>query len=300
MSLLGGFVARLNIEDSLFKELGFSKLTIKLGSRREALGALVEAFLLAQKHFGSIENNRLIPLSEWENEEIAKEIIECGFATINEKGVYVRGSDEQFAWLIQKSEAGKSKSPAKLEQLAAARRSKSNKSSERKLNGSERDRTELNGSERDRTELNGSEPLTPTLPLPLTPTLPLSQTPIGKKAKLPSGKTLGSRIFEAYSSAYESLYGAAPIRDAKANSLCAQLGGCLGEEGPDVAKYYLEHKKFNYIQALHPLTYFLQDAAALRTQWFTGEAMTASKAKSGERTQQSFGAFSKHIGVKKP
>jgi hypothetical protein len=105
--LKGEKMARINIDDSLFKEAGFFDLAIKLGSRRIALGAMVEAFILAQKHFLAESSDRLIPLSEWKREKISDEIIECGLAEVREKGIYVRGSKEQFSWLIQRSEAGK-------------------------------------------------------------------------------------------------------------------------------------------------------------------------------------------------
>src|ERR1035437_763446 len=128
-------MARINIEDSLFKEKAFEKLMFKLGSRREALGAIVEAFMLAQNHYTTEDNDRLIPLDDWKREEIADEIIECGFAEIRIKGIYVRGSAEQFSWLIQRQEAGKSSARLKAE---------------RKL-------TEVNDRS---TTVNGSQPLT--------------------------------------------------------------------------------------------------------------------------------------------
>lgn len=99
-------MARINIEDTLFKEKSFEKLLIKLGSKRAALGALVEAFILAQKWYKSTASDRLIPQEEWDREEIAKELVEVGYAEIREKGVYLRGSEDQFGWLIQRQEAG--------------------------------------------------------------------------------------------------------------------------------------------------------------------------------------------------
>jgi hypothetical protein len=103
----GSILARINIEDSLFKEVGFTELAILLGSRTMALGALMEAFMLAQEHYLNEENDRLIPLSEWKRNKIRPEVIESGMAVLLEKGVYVRGSKEQFLWLIQKAEAGR-------------------------------------------------------------------------------------------------------------------------------------------------------------------------------------------------
>lgn len=100
-------MARINIEDDLFKKKGFEKLMLKLGSKRSALGALIEAWMLAQKHYLNEENDRLIPFDEWESEEISDEIISCGLAEKKSKGVYIKGSEDQFSWLLQKQEAGK-------------------------------------------------------------------------------------------------------------------------------------------------------------------------------------------------
>lgn len=134
-------MARINIEESLHKDKRFEKLMFKLGSKRMALGALVEAYILAQQFYLTSVNARLIPLDVWSEQEIAPEILECGLAEIRENGVYVCGADEQFAWLIQKSEAGK-KSGA----------SRAKKTSERPL-------TSVNSRS---TSVNVSEP--PSLP----------------------------------------------------------------------------------------------------------------------------------------
>lgn len=59
-------MARINIEDSLFKDDRFLELVARLGNKTLALGVIVEAFILAQKHYLKESNDRLIPLSEWE------------------------------------------------------------------------------------------------------------------------------------------------------------------------------------------------------------------------------------------
>lgn len=115
-----------------------------------------------------------------------------------------------------------------------------------------------------------------------------------------AGKTLGSKVFEAYADEYAKRYGAQPVRDRMANSLCKAIGESLGEEGPDVARFYVHHPKAFYVQSMHPLNLFKQDAAALRTQWVTGQTMTTNKARAQERTQNAFDAFSKHITEEVP
>lgn len=142
-------MARINIEDSLFKDDRFFDLCLKLGSKRLALGTLLEAWILAQKHWIKF---KCIPAIAWKND--LNVLIEVELAKRQEDGsVYIKGSERSFKWLEQRSNAGKNLSPKKIDQLKSARTSKlkSNKMG-----------SGLNGSER---QLNGSEPPTPTLTL---------------------------------------------------------------------------------------------------------------------------------------
>lgn len=141
-------MARINIEDSIFSDPKYLNLMIKVGDQYKALGLLVTAFKLAQTHW---LKHQSIPAHNWLKD--LDVLIDCGLAELLENGaVYVKGSKEQFSWLSQKSEAGKSLSEKKLNQLAEARNKKQYKISERTLNGDER-------------KLNGSEALTLSLSL---------------------------------------------------------------------------------------------------------------------------------------
>lgn len=142
-------MARINIEDSLLKDDKFSELCIKLGSRIMALGTVAEAFIMAQKYYLDESNGRLIPLNEWQRKQTLHVLIDVGLADVEENGIYIKGSNESFKWLLQKSDAGK--------MSAASKRIKRQK--------------ESTAVERTLTDEHGSQPLTPTLPLSLTPTL---------------------------------------------------------------------------------------------------------------------------------
>lgn len=100
-------MARINIEDSLFKDARFINLCIFYGSRTSALGSICWAFIVAQKFYLNTETERLIPLSEWKRQECDDKLIDFGLAEVRPNGIYVSGSEAQFAWLIQKQEAGK-------------------------------------------------------------------------------------------------------------------------------------------------------------------------------------------------
>lgn len=147
-------MARINLDDSIYKQKSFEYLIIKLGSRRMALGALVEAFTLAQDYFLSVETNRLIPVEIWNREGMAQELLDSGFAQLKKGGIYVRGSEYQFKWLLQKQKAGIKSSIARL------KRSKDNKTNN--LSATSLLPTPVNARS---TPVNGSQPLTLSLTL---------------------------------------------------------------------------------------------------------------------------------------
>lgn len=148
---MGASLARINIEDSLLKDDKFTDLCIKLGSRILGLGVILEAFILAQKHYTNEENERLIPLIEWDRKKDLHILIDVGFAEKRGSGIYVKGSNECFKWLIQRSEAGKAS--------AASKRIKQQKKS-----------TVV---QRDSTSINETQPLYLTLTPSLTQNISL-------------------------------------------------------------------------------------------------------------------------------
>lgn len=142
-------MARINIEDTLFKDPRWEDLLLKVGCKYKALGFLTRSWIIAQDHWLEFH---CIPQKAWPKE--LDILIEVELAERLESGdVYIKGSKKAFSWLDQKSNAGKALSLKKLNQLENARQ----KNSERTLNGAERT---LNG---DCTGLNGSEALTLTL-----------------------------------------------------------------------------------------------------------------------------------------
>lgn len=98
-------MARINIEDSIYKDQRWFELLLATGSPDTALGALVRAFSHAQGFWFPEKNG--IPLDEWKKQKLNDKIIEVGFAEIKGNEVFVSGSEEQFSWLFMKSENGK-------------------------------------------------------------------------------------------------------------------------------------------------------------------------------------------------
>jgi len=101
----GGRMARINIEDSIFRDNRFIKLAVKTGSMEMALGCLVRAWMTAQKFYLTPE--KTIPRKEWAAQELSDVLIEVGLAEVVGEAIRMKGADAQFAWLEQRVNAGK-------------------------------------------------------------------------------------------------------------------------------------------------------------------------------------------------
>jgi hypothetical protein len=98
-------MARINIDDSIYKDARFMDLVMLLGSSRTALGALVQAWSVAQDWYLTPE--RMIPFSVWEKQKLAPEILTVGLAERVGEKIRLLGAEKQFSWLSQCSQAGK-------------------------------------------------------------------------------------------------------------------------------------------------------------------------------------------------
>ena len=98
-------MARINIEDSLFKDQRFTDLCIKLGSRPLALGWLVEAWLLAQEGVSADNPSGVISVEKWKARRMCDLILEVGLAEVCGGQIEMAGADKSFNWLIQRQAA---------------------------------------------------------------------------------------------------------------------------------------------------------------------------------------------------
>lgn len=138
-------MARINIEDTLFRDSRFLELVLSTGNRWTALGMVTEAWYLAQEYFLNEESDRMIPLEVWRKRKAPDVVISAGLAEVRDDKVYVCGSSEQFDWLLQKAESGKrggiasaqKRAQAKLNQIQAPLESATAESSEAQANPSE-------------------------------------------------------------------------------------------------------------------------------------------------------------------
>lgn len=270
-------MARINLEDSLFQKIGWIELVIELKNADTALGALMRAWVVAQRFWK--ENDHGIPKSVWKKERLNDAIIgrladDCG------DFIYVHGSREQFAWIRQRTLAGKSGGEASVK--------------------AKREIIEEN-SKQSQASSSGFNP--PSLPLPLSLSLPLTQAqdlnlsegfasrpPPKPKRQVPKVDT--AETWDAYREAYKIRYREEPIRNATVNAQLAQFVKRIPlEEAPLVAEFYLTHNDAFYVKQLHPVGLLLKDAEALRTQWARGRAVTGADARTVERMQNNINAF---------
>jgi hypothetical protein len=97
-------VARINIEDSIYKDHRFLELIIMMGGTDAALGSIVRAWSTAQDYW--LQNGVGIPLPVWKKQKLRLELLEVGLAEIRGDFVYISGSEKQFLWLEQRQMAG--------------------------------------------------------------------------------------------------------------------------------------------------------------------------------------------------
>lgn len=127
-------MARINVEDSIWRDPRFLDLAIRLGSMDTAIGVLVRAWDLAQRNYKS--PGRCIPKTAWAAARLPDAIIECGLARWTDSGVHVCGSTEAFNYIKVRQELGAAshvkplkKSPRKRSQTVANAASSSSSSS---------------------------------------------------------------------------------------------------------------------------------------------------------------------------
>lgn len=115
--------------------------------------------------------------------------------------------------------------------------------------------------------------------------------PGGNLAADRPAKVNGVGVWNAYSAAYESRWGVAPVRHQVNNTLAKKVAEKLGmEDAPKVAAFYLTHPDRFYVGNKHPLNLLLRDADRLYTEWKSGRIGTFDEAAREERRQTNINA----------
>ena len=98
-------MARINIEDSIYKDERFHRLSAFEG-KYKAIGLLVAAWDLAHTWYLKHPEN-LVPFAEWRAQSELELLEKYGLAEAKENGIYVKGSQNACSYLKARSEAGK-------------------------------------------------------------------------------------------------------------------------------------------------------------------------------------------------
>jgi len=125
----------------------------------------------------------------------------------------------------------------------------------------------------------------------------LPAAPASKPAKVTKASTSPTAdTWNAYASAYQGRYGVEPVRNATVNGQLANFVTRLGaQEAPYVAAFYVWHNNRYYAQQMHAVGPMVKDAEKLRTEWATGNRMTATQADQADKTQTNGDVFGKLI-----
>ena len=116
---------------------------------------------------------------------------------------------------------------------------------------------------------HGPLPSEPHRQAPLLPPVALTNnTPLRE----PTPKVAQHRIstvpaWTAYAAAYRERYGVDPVRNSTVNGQFAHLVRRLGDEAPDVARYYLDLEDGLYRREGHSVGMLLKHCEHLRTLW---------------------------------
>jgi len=276
-------MARVNVEDEIWNDNRFFKLSVVLGGRDRAIGQLVIAWRTAQPFWR--DGERGIPIDRWESEDLSEHIIKVGLARITEGEVFVRGADKAFDWICdrreQAREAGKRSAEVRKLKHGSAQPTggqgfkpgENAKVTERPPNV---DRTEPNTPNSPNVTEPSSLLFSPLLisEIPNTEDIP----PSAGKCTAPSVRaprkpkvlevSAGVEIWQSYSDAFEDRYGKPPsVRGAKQNAICAQIAKQAGiERGCAAVRHYLLHNEPFYLRTRHAIENCLKDLHSLCEQ----------------------------------
>lgn len=98
-------MARINVDDAIYRDPRFFDLCIKLGNRFLALGVCVAAWDLGQKWYLR-SPHKTIPIDEWNKSGIPQGFLEVGLGFPGEGGIHVCGIDRYAQWIEKCKIAG--------------------------------------------------------------------------------------------------------------------------------------------------------------------------------------------------
>lgn len=286
-------MARINIEDSLFKKRGWMKLLIVCQDEDRAMGAVVRAYMTAQRFW--VPDRKPIPLSVWKAEGLNDALVECGLAESREDGVYVKGSEDAFAWLFQAKEAGKAS--------GAKRREKKKAAIERRSTAVQRTSTAV---ERDPTRVE-PPPTSSSLSSSFSSSGSHSSSSSDSKTKLSSGgegavalpaevRSPVGYFIATYVHAYQDRHGfkARPHLGGKVQGQIKRfLEDVPLERACAMIRTYCQMNDQWFLTKGHDFGTFTENLTKVALKLDTGQAITRTEAQQGDRTQANANVFEK-------
>lgn len=131
-------MARINIEDQIFKDGRFLDLAIDIGCKYKAMGVIVFLWAMGQEYWK--KDKSLIPKHLLESHPHVNSLINCNFIQQQEHGFYVSGAEKHFDWLLVRTESARKAGIAS----GKSRRSNSNDLQRTKTNQTQPNATKTN------------------------------------------------------------------------------------------------------------------------------------------------------------
>lgn len=252
-------MARINIDEEFWSDRRRPKLILKLGSEFMADGVMLTVWKLAELYW--CPGKSPIPIKAWDEAGIPDSVIEVGFAERRTDGIYVRGSEERFAWRFVRQEAGSKGGKAKASNAKQAVA----KPSKKKQNVAS---SSLSSS------LSSSSSVS-------------SSTSLNSVGSEPVGVAPSQAFIAAYSTAYKARYGEAarPSLDGKTVGLIKQfVQDTPIERAVLLVETFLTMNDAWFITKAHDFGTFRENLTKIGLALDTGRSSTATQARMAEKS----------------
>ncbi len=255
-------MARINLDDRIFADIRFKALCRIVGNHREAIGTVIEAFQLGQKYWG--DDKKLIPFDVWELSGLDA-LIASKLAEKLDMGVYIKGAEKHFEWLVNRQLAGKKSAESRKIKYGSACPLAANRlrtEPERCSQYHEQDANTLRTAHEPPITVTVTDTLSNEREFPEDADA-LRDLPAAKKKsvakKSPSSqervKALSTvLIWEPYREHFFARYKTEPQRTSEFNTHANRILKSVPQEKiPSLVKFYLECDREAVVKAFHPI-----------------------------------------------
>lgn len=240
---------RISIDTSFFVSHSFFDFCLEMQSKKLAIGAYVEAWILASQYVSQENTSGLVPLEEWKARGIDERLVKANLARIIDDKVQLLDASRSFLNIVQRKNASIQGGKVRSKQANATR------------------------PDADR--------------MPTATRSGAARVPRAKRsADTDESMLMRQETWESYKLAYEERWRVLPDRNATLNSNIKALVEKVGQDAPNLVRFYLSHNDGLYVKACHPMSLCLRDHVALKTQMLRGQAITTADIRRLERQQE--------------